>query len=118
MTFRFSITLVVCALAVFMVGSGIRGVEAAEERAALPIATVYASPDFAARGTAPFVVLPTVYVTATTPAPNQAAGPSVMLDAAVNNAGAVIAQGARRGVRKIGLAMPYYAFGSNARGTE
>jgi hypothetical protein len=117
MAIRFSITLL-CALAVFAVGSGIGGVEAAEGRAARPVAEVYAGATGpAARATIP--VLPTVYVTADSPAPAPvASGSSVMFDDAVGQAGAALAQGARRGVRRIGLAMPYYAFGSRGARTE
>src|SRR5687767_1838967 len=117
MAIRFSITLL-CALAVFAVGSGIGGVEAAEGRAPRPVGEVYAAaPGVAEHAAIP--VLPTVYVTADSPdAAPVASGPSVMFDDAVVQAGAALAQGARRGVRRIGLAMPYYAFGTRGRGTE
>ena len=117
MAIRFSITLL-CALAVFAVGSGIGGVEAAEGRGLRPVGEVYA----AATSPADYrsiTVLPTVHVTAAAPDPAPvASGPSVMFDDAVGQAGAALAQGARRGVRRIGLAMPYYAFGTSGRGTE
>jgi hypothetical protein len=116
MAIRYSITLL-CALAVFAVGSGIGGVEAAS-RDGRPVGEVYAAAP-AVVDHASIPVLPTVYVTAPSVAPSRvAAGPSVMLDAAVEQAGAALAQGARRGVRRIGLAMPYYAFGARGRGTE
>ena len=120
MTTRFSITLL-CALAVFSVGSGIRGVEAARDtRVPQSEAAVYAAAPAAVQRTDSTPVLPTVVVTATIPADTAAdrERPSVMLDAAVDQAGTVLASGASRGVRRIGLLMPYYAFGSNERGTE
>jgi len=117
MAIRFSITLL-CALAVFAVGSGIGGVEAAEGRSLRPVGEVYAAmPSQAEHAAIP--VLPTVYVTADAPdAAPAASGPSVMFDDAVGQAGAALAQGARRGVRRIGLAMPYYAFGARGARTE
>lgn len=118
MAIRFSITLL-CALAVFTVGSGIGGVHAAEERAAISLDEVYAGGAALARNEAGEPVLPIVVVTASTDDVRaRPTGPGVMLDRAVEQAGVAIAHGARRSVRKIGLAMPYYAFGSNARGTE
>ena len=118
MAIRLSITLL-CALAVFTVGSGIRGVHAAEERAAISLEEVYAGGVKLARNAAGEPVLPTVVVTAS-PDDVRArpTGPGVMLDRAVEQASVALANGASRSVRKIGLAMPYYAFGSNARGTE
>ena len=117
MAIRYSITLL-CALTVFAVGSGIGRVKAADEHSAVPVSEVYAAAAVAAAEQA-LPILPTVYVTASSPAPfADAGGPSVMLDQAVGHAGAALAQGARRSVRRIGLAMPYYAFGASARGTE
>lgn len=118
MAIRVSITLL-CALAVFTVGSGIGGVNAAEERAAISLDEVYAGGATLARNDAGEPVLPTVVVTASADdARARPTGPGVMLDRAVEQAGVALSDGARRSVRRIGLAMPYYAFGSNARGTE
>ncbi|HVF36225.1 MAG TPA: hypothetical protein VND91_12960 [Candidatus Saccharimonadia bacterium] len=113
---RYSITLL-CALAVFTIGSGIGGVTVAADRSA-PVAEVYAAriADVGQRSALP--VLPTVYVTASSLAADSVAprrsGRSVMLDRAVDQAGSLFAQGTRR----VGLAMPYYAFGAASRGTE
>lgn len=116
MAIRYSITLL-CALTVFAVGSGIDRVKAADERSTVPVSEVYAAAAFtAAEQSLP--ILPTVYVTAPSAPTAHPGGPSVMLDQAVGHAGAALAQGARRSVRRIGLAMPYYAFGASARGTE
>ena len=118
MAIRLSITLL-CALAVFTVGSGVRGVNAAEGHAAISLEEVYAGHAAMARNGAGEAILPTVVVTASTDdARPRPTGPGVMLDQAVEQASVAIAHGASRSVRKIGLAMPYYAFGSNARGTE
>lgn len=118
---RYSITLL-CALAVFTIGSGIGGVTVAADRSAL-VEGVYAAPMSIAGERHALPVLPTVYVTASVAAASSAdapavTGPSVMLDQAVGQAGAMFAQGARRSVRKMGLSMPYYAFGASRRGTE
>ena len=120
MTTRYAITLL-CALAVFAVGSGIRGVEAAGTHDATGSAVaVYAAPAESVRAAPAIPVLPTVVVTASTRpvAFPSDEGPSVMFDAAVGQAGAALANGASRSVRRIGLRMPYYAFGTSARGTE
>ena len=120
MASRYSITLF-CALAVFTVGSGIGGVTVAADRSA-PVASVYAALGPIAGQRAALPVLPTVYVTATAPVVPAAAlrspGRSVMLDHAVGQAGVRLAHSARRGVRQMGLSMPYYAFGARGRGTE
>src|SRR5687768_737591 len=118
MAIRISITLL-CALAVFTVGSGIGGVQAAEERAAISLEEVYAGGAAVAHNEAGEPILATVVVTASTDEVRaRPTGPGVMLDRAVEKAGVALASGASRSVRKIGLAMPYYAFGSSARGTE
>jgi len=121
MTPRYSITLL-CALAVFTIGSGVGGVTVAADRT-VPVAEVYAATAANAGQPVTLPMLPTVYVTASISAASSAAapvvtGPSVMLDHAVGQAGALFAQSARRGVRKMGLSMPYYAFGASRRGTE
>ena len=114
---RYSTTLL-CALAVFTIGSGIGGVTVAADRSA-PVAEVYAAPTADAGSRSSLPVLPTVYVTASWPVADSAIAPrrsgrSVMLDRAVGQAGSLFA----RGTRRVGLAMPYYAFGSSSRGTE
>lgn len=118
---RYSITLL-CALTVFSIGSGVGGVTVAADRSA-PVAEVYAAMAASAGQPSVVPVLPTVYVTASVAAADSSTappvtGPSVMLDQAVGQAGALFAQGARQSVRKMGLSMPYYAFGASRRGTE
>jgi hypothetical protein len=101
------------ALLVFAVGSGI-GRAPSETFDTMPLAR-----DADGR---PLRMLPTVVVSAHAPhaqvAASSAETPSVMLDGAVSQARTAIADGVGYGVRRAGLAIPYYAFGRNARNSE
>ena len=112
----FLITLA-SALLVFVVGSGIgRATSAASAETEIALAL-----DADGR---PLFMLPTVVVSATAPsaatgaATASADAPNVLLDDAVSQAKTAIAGGVGYGVRRAGLAIPYYAFGRSARNTE
>jgi hypothetical protein len=66
----------------------------------------------------PLPVLPTVIVSATAPHEALDATTGVLLDEAMLEARTAIAGAAGSGIRRVGLAIPYYAFGRNARSTE
>lgn len=101
---------VFCALAIFAVGAGIEPV-VANDGEADPVA--YAQ---VLAGTPALRVLPTVTVVAEANDANARADSegSVVLEN-VQQAGDRIAQRVNLGVRRVGLAVPYYAFGGIAR---
>jgi len=102
---------VFCALAIFAVGAGVEPV-VANESDADPIA--YAQ---VLEGAPSLRVMPTVTVVAETgdaAAADSDNEGSVVL-ANVQRAGGEIAQRVNSGVRRVGLAVPYYAFGGIAR---
>lgn len=73
--------------------------------------------EHAAPRTVALRVLPTVYVTASrADLELDDAGPSVMLDAAVDGAAAAMVGGAARSAQRIGLAVPYFAFAQVSAG--
>lgn len=102
-------SLLFCALAVFAIGSGIQRVPAA----AAPVTRVEAVRSPTGLDRPQLKVLPRVVVTAQV-GPDAAADlfdDSLMLDAAVGQAGKALAGGVRSGVRRVSLGLPYYAFG-------
>ena len=101
---------VVCAIAIFAVGAGIEPVVANEGNADPVAYAQVLSGDPALR------VLPTVTVVAATNDADAAAESegSVVLEN-VQQAGGRIANRVNLGVRRVGMAVPYYAFGGIAR---
>jgi hypothetical protein len=102
---------VFCALAIFAVGAGVEPI-VANEREADPVA--YAQ---VLAATPALRVMPTVTVVAETGGESAADTDhegSVVL-ANVQRAGGEIAHRVNSGVRRVGLAVPYYAFGGIAR---
>lgn len=105
------LTPALCALAIFVIGTGIEPVTAGERSAD---ATAYAE---VLSGEASLRTLPTVTVVANANSDGQAiddAESSVVL-ASVQNAGDTLARNVHASVRRVSLAVPYYAFGGVAR---
>jgi hypothetical protein len=101
---------VFCALAIFAVGAGI-GPVVADDGAADPVAFAQVL-----AGTPALRVLPTVTVVAAADAADAAAdGEGSIVLENVQQAGDRIAERVNLGVRRVGLAVPYYAFGGVAR---
>lgn len=102
-------SLLFCSLAVFAIGSGIGRVPAA----AAPISRVEAVRNPTDADRPPLKVMPRIVVVANVDGSGAAASleRSVMLDTAVGQAGKALASGVGKGVRRVSLGLPYYAFG-------
>ena len=103
------LTPTICALAIFVFGAGLEPV-VADEGSADPAAFAEL-----VSGEAPLRVLPTVTVVAQTPAEGDTDTEGSVVLANVQRAGDEIAQRVTTGVRRVSLAVPYYAFGGVAR---
>jgi hypothetical protein len=111
---RTAFITLLCAFLVFALGAGVDLVNPSRATAlGAPIAY-----DSTARDDV-LPILPRVIVTARAPSAKDAAGPltvsSVMFGEAVQRAGQTVAGSVGAGVRKVSLAIPYYAFGEIAR---
>ena len=107
--FRNLFLALACAASVFALGAGATGIAPAAASASAVETLLSDTP-----------ILPVVTVVAQVPAAlNAADARSLMLGDAVQRAGVALAGRVGAGVRRAGLAVPYYAFGRNAvRPTE
>jgi hypothetical protein len=109
-------SIVFCAFAVFAIGSGIDRTAPAAAASTTHVEAVR-SPNGSDRPG--LTVLPRVVVVAGIESRADTLERSVMLDAAVGQAGKALAKGVGTSVRRVSLGLPYYAFGRTAaRPTE
>jgi hypothetical protein len=109
-------SILFCAFAVFAIGCGIDRIPTA---AAAPATRVEAVRSPTGSDRPGLTVMPRVVVVAGIANEGDTLERSVMLDAAVGQAGKALAKGVGTSVRRVSLGLPYYAFGRTAaRPTE